>query len=95
MDDGAMLVHAIEIAGDGAGTDVHVAPYRGVADIAEVVDLAAGADLAVLDFDEIADVRFRRQLGAGPQARIGADAATFADRGAVDVGVGGDAGAAA
>ena len=46
---------------------------RRVAEIAQVVRLAAGADVAVLDLDEIADVHAVREARAGPQARERAD----------------------
>ena len=38
------LVHAVVVAGDGAGADVDVARRRRVADVGQVIDLAAAAD---------------------------------------------------
>src|SRR5574343_1142157 len=82
-----MLVHAIVIAGDGPSADVHLTAYRAVADVAQVVYLAANVDAAVLDFDEVADMRFFHQFGARAQAGEGADAAAVANLGAIDVGI--------
>src|SRR5690606_40887989 len=42
-DAGGRLVHAVVVAGDGAGTDVDAGADLGIAQVAEVVGLAAGA----------------------------------------------------
>ena len=91
LDDGAVLVGAVVIAGDGAGADVDVAPHRGVADIGEVVGLGARRDLARLHLDEIADVHFLGERGAGAQPRVRADAAARADVGLLEMAEGLDA----
>ncbi len=52
-----MLVHAVVVAGDRHGAHVDLAADRGVPDVAQVVRLAARADLAVLHLDEVADAR--------------------------------------
>src|SRR5690606_11476478 len=44
-----VLVGAVVVAGDGARADVHAAAYGRVADVGQVVGLAAGADLGLLD----------------------------------------------
>src|SRR5207247_349133 len=69
----AILFEAIIIAGDRAGTDVGPCADFSVADIAQVVDLCAFANLSLLQFDEIAD------LGAFSQARSGPDPCKRAD----------------
>ena len=80
---GAMLVEAVIVAGDGAGADISARADAGIADISEVVNLGALADLRLLDLDEIADMRVLGESGAGPQPRerpdrrAGADPATF------------------
>src|SRR5678816_1373227 len=56
LDHGAVLVHAVVVARDGAGADIHVASYAGVAHVGEMVGLRALTDVGRLDFDEIADV---------------------------------------
>src|SRR5690606_1509594 len=43
-DHGAMLVGPVVIAGDGAGADVDVTPDAGVADVGQMIDLAALAE---------------------------------------------------
>ena len=84
LDHGAVLVHAVVVARDGAGADIHVASYAGVAHVGEMVGLRAHADVGRFDFDEIADVHLRRELGAGPDARVRPDPAVIPDRGFVD-----------
>src|SRR5690606_41919872 len=70
---GARLVDAVVVAGDGAGADVGLAADAGVAEVAQVVGLAAlGHDL-VLGLDEVADAHALREHGAGPQARVRTD----------------------
>src|SRR5690606_38484323 len=91
----AVLVGAVIVAGDGAGAEVDVAAHRRIADIGQMVGLGGFADCARLGLDEVADVHLRRQLRAGPDARIRSDAATGADAGTVEVAEGFDAGAGA
>ena len=78
------FVGAVVIAGDGAGADVDVSADAGIAHVAQMIRLAARADLAVLHFDEVADVHAAVQDGSGPQAREGSDAAVLADRRLID-----------
>src|SRR5512146_2400691 len=92
FDHGAVLVRAVVIAGDRAGTDVDVASNGGIADVGEVICFGARADLARLDFDEVADVHFIRKPRAGPDTGIRSDAAGATDYSAVDVGKRFDAG---
>ncbi len=58
-----------------------------------MIDLGAGADMRLLDFDEIADFCFGVQHCAGAQAGIGADLAAGADGRAFKVRKGPDRGA--
>src|SRR5262249_35702031 len=81
---GAPLVRAVVVHSDAAGADVDLASERRVAEICQVIGLAALADDAVLHFDEVADVHFVVQLRARPHARERADRAARADRGAID-----------
>src|SRR5690606_15407548 len=54
-DAGLRLVDAVVVAGDGAGADVGLAPDRGIAEVTEVVGLAALGHGRVLGLDEVAD----------------------------------------
>src|SRR5690606_7754832 len=92
-DAGGRLVHAVVVAGDGAGTDVDAGADLGIAQVAEVVGLAAGAQAGLLGFDEIADVHALGQLGAGAEARVGADAGGTVAEHAFQVAMGADLGA--
>src|SRR5690606_28253925 len=64
------LVGTVVVAGDGAGADVDAAADFGVADVAEVVGLAALAQGRVLGLDEIADVHAIGEHRARAEARI-------------------------
>src|SRR5690606_18739657 len=64
---GGEFVDPIVVAGDGAGADIDPLAKGGVTDVAEVVDLAAGADHRLLGLDEIADPRPLAEYRAGPQ----------------------------
>ncbi len=55
-DNRPVFVGAIIVAGDGAGADVDAGPDCCVADIAQVVDLAAVRNRALFDLDEITDL---------------------------------------
>jgi hypothetical protein len=86
-DFGDELVDTVVVAGDGAGADVDVAANLGVAEIGEMVGLAAFAQLGLLGFDEVAHVCAGREFGAGPQARERADPAGAVGRDAFQVAV--------
>src|SRR5487761_2179275 len=75
LDDGAMFVCAIVVAGDGARTDVHPAAHGAVADIAQVISLAPFAYLAILDLYKISDMRIVVQFRPGTQPCVWADVA--------------------
>ena len=64
-----MLIHAIVVAGDDAGADVHPFTHLGVAHVGEMVGLAVTAEPAFLHFHEIADVHFIGKLALRPDAR--------------------------
>ena len=91
-----MFVYTVVIAGDGAGADIAAAADFGVADIGQVVGLAAVPNRAVFHFDEIADVRFvadvclRAQASVGADAGVAADAAVFQMRKRLDHAAGAD-----
>ncbi len=70
-----MLVGAIVIACDRAGADVDVLADSRVADVAQVIDLTAVADFALLDLDEVANLDLVRELDAGPDPGKGTDLA--------------------
>src|SRR5581483_7698052 len=78
-DDGAVLVGAVVVGGDGARADVNLAPDRAVADVREMVHLARFGDVGLLDFDEIADVHVVGEPGARAQPGERTDAAIGAD----------------
>src|SRR5690606_3485081 len=85
-DHGSVLRRAVVVAGDRAGADVHVAADRRVADVRQMVDLRAFGGLAVLHFDEVADLHSRRELGAGANSRERPELATVAGRKPADYG---------
>src|SRR4029453_19353695 len=76
-DPGEVLLEAIVVAGDGAGSPVAVGADLAVAEIGEGIGLRAGAQDRLLGLDEVADVhalaeaRARPQPGKRPDDRIG------------------------
>src|SRR5690606_2324084 len=66
-DESPEFVDAIVVAGDGAGADIDSTANTGIADVAEVIDLAAWADLGLPGLDKIAHPGVRPQCGARPQ----------------------------
>ena len=87
-----MLVHAVVIAGDGAGADVGLAADFGIADIAQVVRLRTRAEMRILDLDEIAHARAGAELGAAAYPRERPDDAGSVGDETVDVAMGVDHG---
>src|SRR3546814_18614699 len=61
LEDGAMLVGAVVVAGDGASAHVYARADVGVAHVGQVVGLAVGIQHAVLDFDKVADMGARSE----------------------------------
>src|SRR5690349_16221292 len=74
-----MLVDAVVIAGDGSGADVHVAADVRVSDVREVRGLGPRREHRFLRLDEIADLHFAPQDGAGAEMSIRADASLALD----------------
>src|SRR4030067_2683514 len=85
LNDRAVLVCAVVIAGDRARADIDAAAPGAVADVAEMIGLAVCRDLAVLDLDEIADMHPVMQSRTWAQSRIRTDAAVNSRFAAVDV----------
>src|SRR5262249_62174967 len=74
-----MLLEAVVVARDGAGTDVAVRTDLAVAEIGQVVCLGPGADHRLLGLDEVADVHALREPRAFAQARERSDDRVRAD----------------
>ena len=67
------FVHPVVVAGDGTGADVHACADDGIAEVREVVGLAADAELRVLGLDEVAHVHAVREHRARAQPRVRPD----------------------
>src|SRR5262245_20574715 len=80
------LLVAVVVARDGAGADVHLLADRRVAEVAEVVGLAALPDDRLLGLDEVAEVHLGTQLRPRTHVRERSD-----DRARTDHRVGRDA----
>src|SRR4051794_39245816 len=85
-----VLAETIIIAGDGARADVGPCADFSVADVAQVVDLRALANLRLLQLNEIADLGAFSQTRSGPDPRKGAYARFRADDRAFDMAEGVD-----
>ena len=91
-----MFVGAVVVASDRPRADIDRAAEGGVADVAQMIDLAATADVRRFGFDEIADAyafaqhRFRPQPREWPDLRVGAHLAMLQTRMAVDARAAGD-----
>src|SRR6266581_7167836 len=85
LDDRAVLVRPVVVAGDRAGADVDDFSDLAVADIGKVIGFGALPDAARLDLHEVAEVHVGGQARARPDAGVGADAAVRADVGLLDV----------
>jgi hypothetical protein len=68
LDDGLEFVGPIVVAGDGTGTNVYPAADDGVADVGKVIGLRLGSQLAVLEFDEVADMDAGSEFRAGTKS---------------------------
>src|SRR5690606_20967869 len=79
FDDGLGLVHAVVVAGNGTGAYVYTLANDRIADIGQVIGLGTLAQLALLDFHEIADMSLSTDVGAGTPARIGPYASFICD----------------
>src|SRR6185436_6238578 len=74
----------VVVRGDGRGAEVGPLADLGVADVGQVRDLRAGADVGVLDLDERARLAPAPQDGAGAQVRVGADGHAVLGGGTLD-----------
>src|SRR6185295_15888576 len=95
FDYGLRLVDAVIVAGDGAGADVDALAHQRVAQVGEVIGLAAVTELGLLEFDEISYVRVAAELRTRAQARVRPDDAARAHRGLLEDAVGVDDGSRA
>ena len=78
-----MFAHSVVVGRDRAGAHVDRLTQVGVADVAEVVGLAAVIEVAVLDLDEIADAAVRFQPGARPQVAVRTNGTAIPHLGAI------------
>src|SRR5690349_4560638 len=78
LEHGAVLRGAIVVAEDRAGADVDVRAHGAVAEIGQVIGLAALADRGLLDLDEVADVHGVVEHGVRAHARERPDDAVAA-----------------
>src|SRR5207248_5988150 len=90
LDPGLVLEEAVVVAGDGAGADVDLAPDHGIADIGQMIGLAALAEPRRLELDEIADVDIGAELRARAEACEGTHNRAVTDDRTHDVAHGAD-----
>ena len=83
-----VFVRAVVVANDGAGTDIDVAANGRIADVCQMVDLAAFVDGRFFDFDEVADFDVIVQSRAGSHPRERANLTRFAGGRALNMAVG-------
>ena len=81
MDDGLVLVHTVVVAGDGAGTDVDACADGGVAEVAQVIHLAARSEPRLFGFAEVTDMRRFADVAFRPKVGVGAEDGARADGG--------------
>ena len=82
-----MLIGAVIVNRNGPGADVDVRPNLGIANVGQVIHLAAIGDRALLDFDEISDFYVVGKRCAWAQAGKRAYFAVIAGRCAFHVAV--------
>ena len=75
--DGGMFASPIVVAGDGPRANVGFCAHRGIAQVAEMAHLGAGAEGAVLHLAEVAHVRALAQARPFAQVAEGANLAGF------------------
>ena len=91
-----MLVHAVIVTSNGTGAYINIASDIAVANVAEMIGLAALADIAGFHFHKIANMDFFGKGGSWTKASVGSYPAICADLGVVEVakrfntGTGGD-----
>src|ERR1035437_2290366 len=79
-----VLLHAVVVARDRAGADVHTCADRGVAEIRQVHRLRSGPEHGLLQLDEIADARLLADVRFVSEMRERPDARAVRDRGVGD-----------
>src|SRR3979411_2124606 len=84
LDGRAMLIGAIVVGNDGAGTNVHTLTQRSIADVRQVVGLGIVSHLSILHLDEIADVHAMPQRRYGPEPGKRSNIAVRSDHRTVD-----------
>src|SRR5262249_11979568 len=80
----AVLVAPVEVAGDRPGANIDIGAHFSVTQIAKVVHLGPGTDVAVLHFGEAADLYLGIEHGAGPNPSIRTDRHALTDDGPLD-----------
>ena len=95
FDDRLVFMHAVVVAGDGAGTDVHAFANFGVAEIGEVVGFRSLAQANLLGLHKIADVRAFADVASRAQMRIRAEDRAVCDARIVEHAAGADENAVA
>jgi hypothetical protein len=83
-----MLVDAVIIAGDGAGTHVDSRTNLTIPHVAQMIDFAAAGNLGLFEFHEIAHVDRLRQLRIRSNAGKGSDTTPFTNFGTLDKTIG-------
>ena len=73
-----MLVQAIVITGNGASADIYIPTDNAVADIAQMIDLAAGCNSALLYFYVVTNADVITQLCTRSQSGKRSDGAVTA-----------------
>jgi hypothetical protein len=79
LDNGSIFGPAVEIAGNGSGSDGHVASDRGVPQIAQVSGAGSVPDGAAFYLDEIADAAIVSDPGTVPEMGARTDYISISD----------------
>src|ERR1700761_3002903 len=66
----AVFVHAVVVAGDGTGADIHAAADLRISQIAQMAGLRALPQAHFFRFHKVADMRLFANLAARTKARI-------------------------
>ena len=79
-----VLVHAVVVAGDGAGADIGSFADLRVAEVGEMVGLCALAEPRLFGLDKVAHVRVFADFASGAQVGKGADLRAIGDGGILE-----------